>query len=447
MKLQGDIRHISPFQIIILGFLSVILLGTVLLMLPIATVDRTWTGFVEAMFTSVSATCVTGLVVYNTAEYWSVFGQVVILCLIQIGGMGVVTIAISIARFSGKKIGLVQRNTMQEAISAHQLGGIVKMTNFIFRMVLIIELVGAVFLAPTFCKECGIKGIWYALFHSISAFCNAGFDILEQPEGNSSLMQYAGNPFINLPIMLLIILGGIGFMTWDDIRQNKHRIRKYRMQTKMVLLVTFLLLILPFLYYFFFEFSRKCWDMTLGEQLLASLFQSVTPRTAGFNTVELTQMTDVSKFLMVILMLIGGSSGSTAGGFKVTTLAVLFMTIWAVFHHSEEIQSFGRRLSPQSVFNAVTIFLLYIVLFIIGGFTISMVDAVPLLDALFESASAIGTVGLSLDLTPRLGTVSRWILMLLMFFGRVGGLTLIFAVISEKHPVYSKYPEDKMTVG
>lgn len=447
MKLSGNIRHISSFQIIILGFFSVVMLGTILLMLPFATVGPKGASFIDALFTSVSATCVTGLILNSTVEYWSVFGQIVILCLIQIGGMGVVTIAISIAMVSGRKISLMQRSTMQEAISAHQVGGIVKMTNFIFKTVLIIELVGALCLAPTFCKEYGVKGIWYALFHSVSAFCNAGFDLLDHADGSISLMHYVGNPFINLPIMLLIILGGIGFLNWDDIRQNRFRIKKYRMQTKMVLLMTLIILVLSSLYFFFFEFSRGVWDMTFVERLLASMFQSVTPRTAGFNTVDLTNMTDVSKLITIVLMLIGGASGSAAGGFKINTLAVLLMTLWAVFHHRQEIHSFGRRLAPQSVFNAIAIFMMYIILFLIGGIIVSVAESAPLLDALFEAASAIGTVGSSLGLTSNLTILSKWVLVLLMFFGRVGGLTLIFAVISEKHPLFSKYPEDKMTVG
>lgn len=448
MKIQDSLRHISSFQIIILGFLLVILTGSLLLMLPISTQDGTGAGFLDAFFTSVSATCVTGLVVQNTAEYWSVFGQIIILCMIQIGGMGVVTVAIAIAMFSGKKIGLLQRSTMQEAISAPQMGGIVRLTGFILKAMLIIELTGTLCLAPTFCSKFGIKGIWYALFHSISAFCNAGFDIMGEVEGQTSLMQFVGNPFVVIPIMLLIIIGGLGFLTWDDICKNKYHFRRYRMQSKVVLLTTAILLVSSAIYFFFCEFQSETWmDLSFGERVWAALFQAVTPRTAGFNTVDLAQMNDSSQFVTIILMLIGGSSGSTAGGFKVTTLAVLFMTVWAVFHHKEDVQAFGRRIPYSSVYNAITIFVLYLVLFLTGGIAIGYIEKVPFLTALFEAASAIGTVGLSLGLTSELSVVSKLILIVLMFFGRVGGLTFIFAVISEKHPSHSKFPEEKITVG
>lgn len=448
MKLQDNLRRISSFQIIILGFLFVILIGGLLLMLPVSTQDGRGAGLLDAFFTSVSATCVTGLVVQNTAEYWSLFGQIVILCLIQIGGMGVVTVAIAIAICSGKKIGLLQRSTMQEAISAPQMGGIVKLTGFILKAMLMIELTGAICLAPTFCKRFGVKGIWYALFHAISAFCNAGFDLMGNVNGQTSLMQFVGNPFVNLPIMILIIVGGLGFLTWEDIWNNKYHIRRYRMQSKVVLLTTAILLIGSGIYYFFFEFQGEAWaELSSSERVWAALFQAVTPRTAGFNTVDLAQMNDGAQVVTIILMLIGGSSGSTAGGCKVTTLAVLFLTVWTVFRHNNDVQVFGRRIPYPVIYNAIAIFVLYLVLFLTGGIAISYIDNVPLLPALFEAASAIGTVGLSLGLTSELGDVSRIILIILMFLGRIGGLTFIFAVISEKHPSQSKFPEEKITVG
>lgn len=448
MRIQNALRHISSFQTIIFGFASVILLGALLLMLPISSKEMVWTPFANALFTSLSATCVTGLVVYNTAEYWSIFGQTIILILIQIGGMGVVTVAIAASMLSGKKIGLMQRSTMQEAISAPQVGGIVKMTGFILKTTGIIEISGAICLMPYFCYRYSWKGIWYAVFHSISAFCNAGFDLMGTVDGKTSLMQFTGNPFVTIPIMLLIIIGGIGFLTWDDFCKNKFHFRKYRMQSKAVLLTTAILLIVPAVFYFFYEFSREQWaDLSMTERILASVFQAVTPRTAGFNTVDLSLMDNNSKLIMIILMLIGGSSGSTAGGLKVTTVAVIIMTVWAVFNHRAEVQGFGRRIAPGSIYNAVAFLILYFVLFLSGGMAISIIESVPLITALFESASAVGTVGLSLGLTPELGIISKCILMMLMFLGRVGGLTLVFAFISEKHLVYSKFPEEKITVG
>lgn len=436
--------HMTSFQVIILGFLSVILLGSILLTLPIATQDGKGAPFLDALFTATSATCVTGLVVYDTATYWSVFGQSVILILIQIGGMGVVTVAVSIAVISGRKIGLMQRSTMQEAISAPQVGGIVRMTEFILKVTFCIELIGAILLAPIFCRDFGIaKGIWYAVFHSISAFCNAGFDLIGIRTPFSSLTTYATEPIVNITIMLLIIIGGIGFATWADVRKNGFRFKRYRMQSKVIVLITSLLLIVPFLYFFFYEFS----DMRFGERLWGALFQSVTPRTAGFNTVDLTAISETGLMLMIVLMLIGGSPGSTAGGMKTTTIGVLCSSAKAVFQGKEQTHFFCRAIPAVVTRNAATILLMYVGLSLSGAMVISAVENLPLLSALYETSSAIGTVGLSLGITPTLGTLSHMILIALMFIGRVGGLTLVFAAFHEKEIAGFKYPEEKITVG
>lgn len=441
---QKNHRHFTSFQVIILGFFSVILLGSLLLMLPISTRDGHGSSFADGLFTATSAVCVTGLIVRDTATYWSEFGQAVILTLIQIGGMGVVTIAVAIAVASGRKIGLMQRSTMQEAISAHQVGGIVRLTKFILKTSISIELLGALLLAPVFCKDFGIfKGLWYSVFHSISAFCNAGFDLIGIREPFSSLTSYASNPIVNFTIMALIITGGLGFVTWADIRKNKFHFRKYNMQSKVILTVTAGLLIFPAIYFFFCEFS----NLPIGERILSSLFQSVTPRTAGFNTVDLTLLTETGLMIMIILMLIGGSPGSTAGGMKTTTVAVLFSSALAVFRKQDSAHFFSRRIPDNAVKNAATILMMYLTLFLGGGMVISYIEKVPLMSALFETSSAIGTVGLSLGLTPSLGMVSKAILILLMFFGRVGGLTLIFAALSERNTFGSRYPQEKITVG
>lgn len=437
-------RHFTSFQVIILGFFSMILLGSLLLMLPFSTRDGQGASFADGLFTATSAVCVTGLIVRDTATYWSEFGQAIILTLIQIGGMGVVTIAVAIAVASGRKIGLMQRSTMQEAISAHQVGGIVRLTKFILKTSISIELLGALLLAPVFCKDFGIfKGLWYSVFHSISAFCNAGFDLIGVREPFSSLTSYASNPIVNFTIMALIITGGLGFVTWADIKKNKFHFRKYNMQSKVILTVTAGLLIFPAIYFFFCEFS----NLPIGERILSSLFQSVTPRTAGFNTVDLTLLTETGLMIMIILMLIGGSPGSTAGGMKTTTVAVLFSSALAVFRKQDFAHFFSRRIPDNAVKNAATILMMYLTLFLGGGMVISYIEEVPLMSALFETSSAIGTVGLSLGLTPSLGMVSKAILILLMFFGRVGGLTLIFAALSERNTFGSRYPQEKITVG
>ena len=437
-------RHIRSFQVIILGFALLILAGSLILMLPWATRDGRGASFADALFTATSAACVTGLVVQDTATYWSGFGQAVILLLIQIGGMGVVTVAVFITSLSGRKIGLMQRSTMQDSISAPQMGGIVRMTGFILRATLVMELTGAVFLAFVFCGEMGVgKGLWYALFHSVSAFCNAGFDLMGFREKFSSLTAYQGQPVVNLVIMALIITGGIGFFVWKDIQEKGLQFKKYRLQTKVVLVTSAALILVPAVFYFFMEYA----DLPVKERFLSSFFQAVTPRTAGFNTTDLSKMGEGGQVLMVFLMLIGGSPGSTAGGLKTTTLAVLYGSALSVFVHEEHVHFFGRRITDETIKNAATILLMYLTLFLTGGIAISTIEGISMKTALFETASAVGTVGLSLGATPTLGGVSRAILIGLMFLGRVGGLTLIFAAVSEKRRDAARFPEEKITVG
>ena len=436
-------KKLTSFQIIIFGFLGVILLGTFFLMLPVSNQSGSGASFLDALFTSTSAVCVTGLILHDTATYWSTFGQLVIMILIQIGGMGVITVAASFAMISGRKISLMQRSTMQEAIAAPKVGGIVRLTGFIVKTTLLVEMLGAVIMAPIFCRDFGIRGLWMALFHSVSAFCNAGFDLMGTKEKFSSLTGYAADPVINLTIMSLIIVGGIGFLTWDDIQANRLHLRKYRMQSKVILCTSAVLLIVPALYFYFCEFAA----LTPGKRVLSSLFQSVTPRTAGFNTMDLTNISGAGQAIIIVLMLIGGSPGSTAGGMKTTTVAVLFATAISTFFRKEHTHFFGRRIDDNVVKNAATILLMYLVLFFFGGLVISIVEGLPMYSCLFETASAVGTVGLSLGITPELGVLSKMILILLMFFGRVGGLTLIFAAVSGTQKQAAKLPKEKITVG
>lgn len=437
-------KSLSTSQIIILGFAGVILLGSLLLMLPAATRDGEGATFADALFTSTSAVCVTGLVVQDTATYWSAFGQAVILVLIQIGGMGVVTVAVAIFAISGKKISLRERSIMQEAISANRLSGIVRLTGFIIKAAVCFEVLGAVVMAPVFCREFGAgKGLWYAVFHSVSAFCNAGFDLMGEKAHYSSLTYFAEDPVINLTVMCLIVIGGIGFLTWDDIRTKKYRIHKYQMQTKVILTVTMCLILLPTVYFFLFEFE----DLPLGRRLLCSAFQAVTPRTAGFNTADYGLMSGNAVGMTIILMLVGGSPGSTAGGVKTTTLAVTLSAAFSVFLRRKHVHFFNRRIDDATVQNALAVLSMYLVLFLSGGFLISQIEGLPLSDCLFESASALATVGLTLGITPGLGMVSRIVLILLMYIGRVGWLTLLFAAFSEKKTGGAeRLPQEKLNV-
>ena len=413
-------------------------------MLPISSSERVVTPFLDCMFTAVSATCVTGLVVQDTATYWSTFGQLVIITLIQIGGMGVITIGLAIMRISGKKIGLAQRTTMQDSISAPQAGGIVKLTSFILRTSAIIELIGAALLMPVFCRDFGfVEGLGYSLWHSISAFCNAGFDLMGVREKFSSLCTYGADIYLNIIIMLLIVVGGIGFLVWHDIGTHKLQIKKYSLQSKVVLLTSALLIVLPAMYFFFMEYST----LPTGERWVSSFFQSVTARTAGFNTQDLAKMDESGTLIMIFLMLVGGSPGSTAGGMKTATFAVLILSAITVFSRRNDVQCFKRRLPEESVRNAGAVLFMYLALFITSGVIISNVEGLPLLTCLFETGSAIGTAGLTLGITTSLCTLSRVILMLLMFFGRVGGLTLIYAAVASSESTKAKLPMEKISVG
>lgn len=432
------------FRIIIASFAVMILVGALLLMLPIASRDRTVTSFADTLFTAVSATCVTGLIVKDTATHWSLFGQAVIITLIQIGGMGVITVGLMIVRLSGKRIGMWQRSTMQESISAPQLGGIIKLTGYIIKTSALIELIGALLLMPVFCREFGLlKGIWYSVFHSISAFCNAGFDLMGYRMKFSSLTTMNDDVYFNCIIMLLIITGGIGFLTWHDVQTHKHHLKKYSLQSKVALLTSLVLIVIPAVYMFFFEYG----DYPMKSRVVSSFFQSVTTRTAGFNSTDLMEMDESGQVVMTFLMMIGGSPGSTAGGMKTTTFAVLFYAAAAVFGRRKDVECFGRRISEEAVRNAGAILFMYMALFLVSGIAISRIENIPLITCLFETGSAIGTAGLTLGITTSLSGVSKLILMALMFFGRVGGLTLIYAALPSNENQVSKLPLEKITVG
>ena len=443
-EIIGRRFQLSSFQIIILGFAGVILSGALLLMLPISTTERCVTPFNEALFTATSAVCVTGLVLHDTGSYWSAFGQTIILTLIQIGGLGVVTVAASFALLSRRKISLMQRSTMQDALSAPNVGGIVRLTKFILLGTFLIELLGTLVMLPVFCRDYGWQGVWLAVFHSISAFCNAGFDILGTADNlYPSLTGYAQNPIINITIMLLIIIGGIGFLTWEDIWENKLHFRRYRMQSKVILISTLLLLILPAIFFFFIDFAA----IPFEARIQAALFQSVTTRTAGFNTVNLSELSASSQGLMTFLMLIGGSPGSTAGGMKTTTLAVLLANAAATCRQQDSAHFFERRVDDNTVKIASTILTMYMALFFFGGLFISAYENLPLSSCLYETASALGTVGLTLGITPQLHIPSQLILILLMYLGRVGSLTLMYAALSGKKIINTKLPLEKITIG
>ena len=436
-------RTLSSPQVMVLGFAAVILTGALILMLPISSAKGSWTPFIDSLFTATTSVCVTGLVAVDTGSHWSLFGQVVILLLIQIGGLGVVTLAASFMMMAGRKIGLLQRSTMRDAVSAHKLDGIVRLTRFIVFGTLLIELIGAAIMAPTFVRDFGLaRGIWFAVFHSIYAFCNAGIDLMGYREPYSSLTHYVGNIPVNVAVLGLIVIGGIGFLTWDDIVTHKHRIRSYRMQSKVILVTTGLLILIPAIGFFFLEFTH----LPMKERILASLFQAVTPRTAGANTVDLAAMSEAGQMTLIVLMLIGGSPGSTAGGMKTTTFAVILACAAAVFRKRDSAQFFGRRVAHDVITTACTVAFMYVGICVGGAMIISLVEGLPMLTCMYETASAVATVGLSLGITPGLTSFSKCLLIAMMYIGRVGGLTLIYAAVSgPARP--GKLPLENLTVG
>lgn len=438
------VKKLSTFQIIISGFLGAILAGALILMLPISSSSGEWTPFSDALFTSTSAICVTGLIVHDTATYWSNFGQAAILVMIQIGGLGIVSVAAFLSIVSGRRIGLLQRNLLQDSISAPQIGGIVRLTRFIFRMAFLTELAGALVMLPTFLKAFGKAGIWKAFFHSISAFCNAGFDVMGDVSGEySSLTYFAGSPAIVIPVCMLILTGGFGFLTWDDVLTHRFEFKKYRMQSKAIFTTNAVLIAVPAVLLFFTDYSGQ----PAAERFCLSLFQAITPRTAGFNTADLSALSGACRTIMIILMFIGGSPGSTAGGMKTTTVAVLYANVRSVIKRRKSVQMFGRRVEDETVRSAAALLMIYMLLAFGGAVAISISEQLPIKDCIFETASAIGTVGLTLGITPSLGTFPRVILIVLMFFGRVGGLTLLYAALSNTGAEVSQSPVEKISVG
>ena len=443
----SPVKRMSSARIIAAGYLILILIGTCLLMLPFASKGEP-PRFADAMFTATSASCVTGLIVYDTFNQWTIFGQIVLIILIQIGGMGFMTIISLAALATGRKIGLKERSVLSESVNKPELGGIIRMVKKIATGTFICEGIGALLLSTRFIPKMGLlQGIGNSAFLAISAFCNAGFDLNGKYGAYSSLCEFRSDPVVNITACLLILSGGIGFMVWDDIVKYKLKFRSYRLHSKIALSMTAALTLIGTALFLIFEHNNTAAGLGFGEELLLALFNSVTPRTAGFNTVDTAALSPASTILTICYMFIGGSPGSTAGGMKVTTLAVLAANAVAAFRRREDPQLFKRRLEPSAVRNAAAILLLYLGLTFAGAAVISAAENLPLGACLYETASAAGTVGLTLGLTPQLGVLSQSILILLMYFGRVGGLTLIYAAFSGHDLTYARYPKEMITVG
>lgn len=447
-KLIHARRHVSQTQFIAYGFFCIIITGTLLLMLPFASRDGQSEPFLNCLFTATSASCVTGLVVADTWSQWSLFGQLVILTMIQIGGLGFITVGVFISIVLRRKIGLKERGLMMESVNTLQIGGVVRLAKKIIIGTCIFEGTGAVLLAIRFIPQFGfLRGLFYGIFHSISAFCNAGFDLMGGQTPYSSFVAYYDDWLVNLVIMSLIIIGGIGFIVWDDLSQNKLHFRKYMLQTKIVLVTTAILVFGGGLLFYLLERNHLLVGMNTSGKILTSLFSSVTARTAGFNTTDTAALTDGSKLLTIILMFIGGSPGSTAGGIKTTTLVVLLLCVHSNIKQTYGINIFGRRLENDAVKRAGTILTINLLLAVTASLAIMAIQPLGFSDILFETFSAIGTVGMTTGITRALHPVSRCIIILLMYCGRIGSLSFALAFVQSKRKPHVQQPAEAINIG
>lgn len=439
---------VNKTRTIALNFMVIILAGALLLTLPVSSRNGQWTDFMTALFTATSASCVTGLVLVDTFNHWSVFGQILILVMIQIGGLGTIAMRILLATFLRRNITLKARNLLQESINSLQIGGIVRLIRQALKGTILFESAGAFVMAFYFVPRLGWgRGIYYSIFHAISAFCNAGFDLMGYQGEYVSFVSAVDEPLINIPIMALIILGGLGFIVWVDVWKQKFRFRKFQFHTKLVLTTTAVLVFGGGLLFYLLEKDASMAGLSGAGKIYASLFASVTARTAGFNTVDTALMSEGGKLFNIMLMFIGGSPGSTAGGIKTTSIAVIFFYMAAYLRGKHGAEAFGRKISDETVRKAVTVFVMNLSLALGVVLVINGVEKLPMLDLMFEAFSAIGTVGMSTGLTRDLGTLGRILIILLMFLGRVGSMSFAFSFYERKPVPKVQLPEVEVPVG
>ena len=438
----------SHVQIIVMGYLAIVLLGTLLLLLPFSSAEGGAVSFRTAAFTAVSASCVTGLIQQDTATGWSAFGQTVILLLIQIGGLGFMTVATFLYHLFNRQMGLRNREIMVESINTTQVGGIMRLARKIVRLTAAFEGAGALLLLIRFAPLLGFwRGLWYAVFHSVSAFCNAGFDLMGIYEPCGSLTPFADDVLVNLVLMALITLGGLGFLVWDDLLRCGLRLRRCRLHTKLVLVVSAVLTFGGALLFLLLEWNATGSEFGFGGKLLTALFASVTARTAGFNTVNIPDMSAGSRLLTLILMMVGGSPGSTAGGVKTTTLAVILLFTFASFRGKERPTVFGRSITEETFRKSCSVLFFNLGLALVGALLLCAFQPFELSDALFETISAIGTVGMTAGISSSLGGVGAFVVALLMFLGRVGSVSFAVALLERKSAPPVSYPPEEITVG
>ncbi len=435
-------------QIIALGFFTLILIGGFLLSMPFSSRTGEATPFLDALFTATTSTCVTGLVVYDTYTHWSIIGQIIIICLIQIGGIGFMSVVTLLSMFLNRKIGLKERRLLMESANTLTIGGVVALMKKILIGTFIFESLGAILLSIRFIPEMGFaRGLYNGIFHSVSAFCNAGVDIMGKYGSYTSFTRYYDDIVVNLTIVSLIIIGGIGFVVWNDISNNGLHFKKYKLHSKIVLMTTFILVLGGTLMFYLLEREHAFSGMNTKETILASLFQSVTPRTAGFNTIDINKLSEGGSLLTIILMFIGGNPGSTAGGIKTTTLVVLILGVIASARNTPDLNIFKRRLEDHSHRKASSIFVIYITAVLISTIIICATQPFTLKQVLFEVVSAIGTVGLTTGITPSLNALAKLIIILLMYGGRVGGLSLALVLAEKRENIPIQRPVEKIIIG
>ncbi|HEY0826610.1 MAG TPA: TrkH family potassium uptake protein [Bacilli bacterium] len=438
--------HLTPPRILVLGFASIIFIGSLLLSLPIASVNGTSLPYIDALFTATTATCVTGLVVVDTGTYFTLFGQIVILILIQVGGLGFMTMATLFAIFLKKKISLREKLILQEALNQLSMEGIIRLIRKVVMYSLIIETIGATLFAIRWSFDMSFgKAVYFGIFHAVSLFNNAGMDLLGEYR---SLTGYVSDPIINIVATSLIILGGLGFVVLSDLIDYK-KIKRLSLHTKVVLSTTGGLLLIGTIVIFIFEFTniKTLGSLNMTGKIFGSFFQSVTPRTAGANTLDIAGLRQATQFFIILLMFIGGSPGSTAGGIKTTTFAILVGALLAMYRGKEDITMFHFRLAKERIYKALSLTIVALLLVISVSMVLSATQDYPFLMILFETTSAFGTVGLSMGLTPHLTVLGKILIILTMFAGRLGPLTMAYALGNTKEKTLYRHPEGKVIIG
>ncbi len=439
-RLKRPVKRLTALRILVVGFLLNIMIGMVLLMLPVSNRSGEILAPLDALFTATSAGCVTGLAVVDTFNNFTFFGQLVILILIQIGGLGFIAVTTLLMLALRSRIGLMDRLLIMESFSTLKVGGVVRLMRRVIRYTFIIELIGAAVLSIVFIPQFGIvQGIWFSIFHSVSAFCNAGFDLM----GGGSLSGYVDDPIVNITVMLLIIVGGLGFIVWEDILDNRFRFKKFCLQSKVVLSATVFLVFGGALLFFVLERNFAFRELSTAEAILAAFFQSVTTRTAGFNTVDLNSFSSSGSVLSMFLMFIGAAPGSTGGGIKITTVVVIFFALVSFMKNREGVNLFDRRVPSATVTRAFNAASVYLGIIFISSMIIARQD-ISLELVVYEVVSAIGTVGLSRGATADYNALSKVVTILLMFAGRVGSMSVAIAVTDRPKRLNVKNVEERI---